>query len=140
VYPLIATATLLLTDYTREDGAFAFVPGSHTRCRHPVDFEDVEHAVAIDAPRGSLLVHDGRLWHGSFGRTKPGLRAGMAFAHSRMFMAPLEGFREHVTKEVLERHPERFAQLLGQYVPTGTTEEGPDLAKVGYGVTRTWWD
>jgi hypothetical protein len=139
-YPLIVGATLLLTDYTREDGAFAFVPGSHTRCRHPVGDEDADKAVAIEAPRGSLLVHDGRLWHGSFGRSKPGLRAGMAFAFSRMFLAPLEAFRENVTKDTLDRYPERFAALLSQHVPTGSTEEGPDLAKVGYGVTRTWWD
>jgi hypothetical protein len=139
-YPLIAGATLLLTDYTRDDGAFAYVPGSHTRCRHPVGFEDATLAVPIEAPRGSLLIHDGRLWHGSFGRKKPGLRAGMAFAFSRMFMAPLEAFREHVTKDTLDRYPERFAQLVSQYVPTGSTEAGPDLNKVGYGVTRTWWD
>jgi hypothetical protein len=139
-YPLIAGATLLLTDYTRDDGAFAYVPGSHTRCRHPVAFEDTDQVVPIEAPRGSLLIHDGRLWHGSFGRSKPGLRAGMAFAFSRMFMAPLEAFRENVTKDMLDKYPERFAQLLGQYVPTGSTEEGPDLSKVGYGVTRTWWD
>ncbi|MEX0665290.1 MAG: phytanoyl-CoA dioxygenase family protein [Acidimicrobiia bacterium] len=139
-YPLIAGATLLLTDYTREEGAFAYVPGSHARCRHPAGFEDAEKAVPIEASRGSLLVHDGRLWHGSFGRTKPGLRAGMAFAYSRMFMAPLEAFRENVTKDTLDRYPERFASLLSQHVPTGSTEEGPDLAKVGYGVVRTRWD
>jgi len=139
-YPLIAGATLLLTDYTREGGAFAYVPGSHARCRHPVGFEDADKAVPIEAPRGSLLIHDGRLWHGSFGRAKPGLRAGMAFAFSRMFMAPLEAFREHVTKDTLDRYPARFAQLLSQSVPTGSTEEGPDLNKVGYAVVRTLWD
>jgi hypothetical protein len=139
-YPLIVGATLLLTDYTREDGGFAYVPGSHTRCRHPVGFEDSKRAVPIEAPRGSLLVHDGRLWHGSFGRSKPGLRAGMAFAFSRMFMTPLEAYRENVTKETLDRYPPRFAELMGQWVPAGSTEEGPDLAKVGYGVMRTKWD
>jgi hypothetical protein len=139
-YPLIAGATLLLTDYTREDGAFAYVPGSHTRCRHPVGHEDAKRAVPIEAPRGSLLIHDGRLWHGSFGRAKPGLRAGMAFAFSRMFMTPLEAYRENVTKETLDRYPPRFAELMGQQVPTGSTEEGPDLEKVAYGVMRTKWD
>ncbi len=34
-YALIAGATLLLTDYTQENGAFAFVPGSHRAGRHP---------------------------------------------------------------------------------------------------------
>ena len=139
-YALIAGATLLLTDYTRDDGAFAYVPGSHRLCRHPVGDEAAARAVAVDAPRGSLLVHDGRVWHGSFGRTKPGLRIGMAYAHSRMFMAPLEAYREHVTKELIDRHPPRFASLLGQHVPAGSTEEGPDLEKVYFGVARSPWD
>jgi hypothetical protein len=139
-YPLVAGATLLLTDYTREDGAFAYIPGSHARCRHPVGQEDAAHAVAIEAPKGSLLVHDGRLWHGSFGRTKPGLRIGMAYAYARMFMSPLEGYREHVTKDAIDRHPPRFASLVSQHVPTGSTEAGPDLEKVFFGVARSPWD
>ncbi len=139
-YALLAGATLLLTDYTREQGAFAYVPGSHRAARHPAVGEAVERAVPVEAPRGSLLVHHGALWHGSFGRTTPGLRAGLAYAYSRMFVTPLEGYRERVTKEILERNPPRFATLLGQHVPAGCTEDGPDLVKVGRAVARTPWD
>ncbi len=139
-YALIAGATLLLTDYTREGGAFAYVPGSHRESRHPLAGEGLERAVPIEAPRGSLLVHHGALWHGSYGRTTPGLRAGLAYAYSRMFVTPLEGHRERVTKEMLDRNPPRFASLLGQHVPTGYAEAGPDLATVGRAVARTPWD
>ena len=34
-YALICGATLLLTDYSKDDGAFAYVPGSHKQGRHP---------------------------------------------------------------------------------------------------------
>lgn len=136
-YALITGATLLLTDYTRENGAFAFVPGSHHRARHPSRHEMNEAAVPVEAPMGSLLIHHGAVWHGSFGRTTPGLRAGLAYAHSRMFVTPLEAYREHVTKEILDRNPPRFAKLLGQAVPTGSTEEGPDLEKVYFAVARS---
>ena len=139
-YALIAGATLLLTDYTRENGAFAFVPGSHRAARHPVGQESIDRVVPVEAPRGSLLVHHGALWHGSFGRTTPGLRAGLAYAYSRMFVTPLEAYRERVTKEILDRNPPRFASLLGQHVPTGYTEDGPDLTTVGHAVARSPWD
>lgn len=139
-YALLAGATLLLTDYTRENGAFAFVPGSHRAARHPAAGEGVDRAVPVEAPRGSLLVHHGALWHGSFGRTTPGLRAGLAYAYSRMFMTPLEGYRDRVTKEILDRNPPRFATLLGQHVPAGFSEEGPDLVTVGRAVARSPWD
>ena len=139
-YPLIVGATLLLTDYTLDTGAFAYVPGSHRRARHPVGPEGSEHAVPVEAPRGSLLVHHGALWHGSFPRTEPGLRVGMAYAYCRMFMAPLEGYRERVTDEQLAAGPPRLARLLGRHVPTGSTERGPDLGLVATAVARSPWD
>ena len=61
-------------------------------------------------------------------------RVGMAYAFTRAFMTPLEEYREHVTKEVLERHPPRFATLMSQGVPAGSTESGPDLEKVFFAV------
>ncbi len=139
-YALIAGATLLLTRYTREEGAFAYVPGSHREARHPEPGEAVERAVPVEASRGSLLVHHGALWHGSFGRTVPGLRAGLAYAYSRMFVAPLEDYRGHTPTHPEASGSPRFATLLGRHLPGGTTEEGPDLTKVGTAVARTPWD
>ena len=57
-----------------------------------------------------------------------------------MFVSPLEGHRERVTKDILDRYPPRFAQLLGLDVPTGSTEDGPDLEKVARSIARTPWD
>jgi ectoine hydroxylase-related dioxygenase (phytanoyl-CoA dioxygenase family) len=139
-YALICGATLLLTDYTKEDGALAYVPGSHRRARHPVGDEAVADAIAVEAPAGSLVIHHGALWHGSFPRVNPGLRIGMAYAFSRMFLTPLEAFRAHVTKDVIDRYPPRFARLLGDHVPIGSTETGPDLQKVYLTQVRSQWD
>ncbi|MEX1008260.1 MAG: phytanoyl-CoA dioxygenase family protein [Acidimicrobiia bacterium] len=139
-YALICGATLLLTDYSKDAGAFAYVPGSHKLARHPAGREGTSAAVPIDAPKGSLVIHHGALWHGSFPRTKPGLRIGMAYAFTRAFMTPLEEYRGHVTKEMLESHPPRFATLMGQAVPTGSTESGPNLDTVYYAVARSPWD
>ena len=134
-YALITGATLLLTDYTRENGAFAYVPGSHHLAR-----------VTRRATRCTTVRYPWkRRWDPCSSTTArcgtvrsveplPGLRAGLAYAHSRMFVTPLEAYREHVTKEILDRNPPRFAKLLGQAVPTGSTEEGPDLEKVYFAV------
>jgi len=139
-YALICGATLLLTDYTKDAGALAYVPGSHRLARHPSGPEGTKSAVPVEAPRGSLVVHHGALWHGSFPRTAPGLRAGMAYAFTRSFMTPLEDYRTTVPAEMLDRHPPRFASLMGHRVPTGSTAGGPDLEKVAYAVARSPWD
>ncbi len=71
-YALICGATLLLTDYSKDDGAFAYVPGSHQQGRHPGGSEATSAAIPVVAPKGSLVVHHGALWHGSFPRTRAG--------------------------------------------------------------------
>jgi hypothetical protein len=107
-------ATWLLSDYTKEGGALAFVPGSHRKCRQPIRDEAAEAAVPVEAPRGSLVVWHGNLWHGSFPRTEPGLRTGVAFAYMREYMRPHEPVREALTDEVVASLPARFATLAGR--------------------------
>ncbi|MFY2561411.1 phytanoyl-CoA dioxygenase family protein [Corallococcus terminator] len=56
-------ATLLVDDFTEENGATWFLPGSHTRAEAPD--EDVFHAqgLRLIAPAGSGFFFNARLWH-----------------------------------------------------------------------------
>jgi hypothetical protein len=119
--------TWLLTDYTADDGATVFVPGSHFLRRLPNGFEGEERAVALEAPRGTLVVWGSNTWHGSLPRRKPGLRLGLAWALTRPFLAPQEPFQLDVTDEILARNPARFGVLMGQTYPTGWRGEGPEV-------------
>ena len=123
---LVVNCTWLLNDYTADDGATVYVPGSHTLRRNPVGLEGEDRCVTLEAPRGSLAVWGGNTWHGSLPRTKPGLRAGLAWAITRPFMAPQEPFQLDVTDEILARNSARFGVLMGQTYPTGWRAEGPE--------------
>ena len=123
---LVVNCTWLLTDYTVEDGATVYVPGSHLLRRNPVGLEGEDRMVPVEAPRGSLVVWGGNTWHGGLPRSKPGLRAGLAWAISRPFMAQQEPFQLDVTEEILARNSARFGVLLGQTFPTGWRAEGPE--------------
>src|SRR5512141_3119482 len=77
----VANCNYALTDYTREGGALAMVPGSHRYFRQPTRVElELDgpgrnpDAVAIEVPAGSAVVWHGNTWHGSFPRKTPGLR------------------------------------------------------------------
>ena len=62
-----AQCTYLLTDFTRENGATAIVPGSHKYGRAPVGRETIlaenDKAIAIEGKAGSLVVWHGNAWH-----------------------------------------------------------------------------
>lgn len=56
-------ATILLDDFTEENGATWFLPGSHARASAPSDEEFYANAKRVIAPAGSVFYFNARLWH-----------------------------------------------------------------------------
>ena len=119
--------TWALTDYSKEEGALAYVPGSHLLCRHPLFGEGVAEALPVECPAGSLIIWHGNTWHGAFRRTAPGVRLSTGCIFSRPYIWPRHPLREDVTQEILDRNPPRFAKLCGRHVMTNWRNEGPEL-------------
>jgi len=130
LYAQYANATWLLSDYSKEGGSLGFVPGSHLLCRQPSGDEGLDGIVPLEAPMGSLVVWHGNTWHGAYKRRTKGLRMAAAFLFARRYLLPREPYREDVTEEMLARHPERFATLMGQHVMAGWRSEGPDYSRL----------
>ncbi|MGE4322715.1 MAG: phytanoyl-CoA dioxygenase family protein [Sphingobium sp.] len=124
-HDLVANATWALTDYSRENGALCFVPGSHKEYRHPRPGESMDERVVVEAPAGSLIFWGGRVWHGALARSAPGVRVNLITALMRPFLRPQEPYREDVDQALLDRNPPRLATLLGQDISYGWREEGP---------------
>ena len=56
----------MLCDVSEENGGTRLVPGSHLSGRQPTPEDDrPEDIVSAQAPAGSALIIDGRLWHGT---------------------------------------------------------------------------
>ena len=121
--------TWALTEYSKEDGALAWVPGSNHLCRHPLPGEGVDVAQAVECPPGSMIVWHGNTWHGAFQRRKPGIRLSAPTIFSRPYVWPRHPLREDVTQEMLDRNPPRFAKLCGRHVMTNWRMEGPDYSE-----------
>ena len=112
---LNANCNWCLTDYTREGGAFACVPGSHRRkCRPPLP-ECVAEAVAVECPRGSLIAFHGALWHGAFPKKTPGLRVTIANFYRHMAILPQDDIPNHFPKALADdcADPALFKRLAG---------------------------
>ena len=116
--PMSANFNYLVTDYTREDGALTFVPGSHKWHRRPSP-QEVEYwadrAHPVVAPAGSMVIWGDLAWHGSVPRRRVGERLMVLGTFSRPYLQTQEPFRETATQAALERNPIRFTGLMDLY-------------------------
>ena len=121
-------------DFSLESGATLVVPGSHKRGVHPIPGSATRNmAVPMEAPKGSVVVFGGNLWHGAGARTLPGERVGMTVYFSRMYARPQEDLNAVLPDEVIARNPPRFAQLVGRYNPYPSSGLGaPFVRGAGY--------
>jgi hypothetical protein len=129
-YAQVCNVTWALTDYGEDAGPLVYVPGSHRLCRHPLPGEGRDALVPVQARAGSIVFWHGNLWHGAAARRAPGLRINLIVAMMRSYLRPQEPYREHVTQEVLDANPPRFATLLGQHLYYGWREDGPHLTTI----------
>jgi hypothetical protein len=131
-YAQVCNVTWALTDYDDDSGPLVYVPGSHRLCRHPLPGEGRDAIVPVRATAGSIIFWHGNLWHGASARHAPGLRVNLIVAMMRSYLRPQEPYREHVTQDVLDANPPRFATLLGQHLYYGWREDGPRLTALSY--------
>ena len=150
--PLVCNINFLLSDYSRENGALCFVPGSHRLLRNPLPEENfylggldragAEAALAagepvevrdapglhvVEAPAGSLAVWPGNTWHGALARSAPGLRFSLILYFCNKWLRPQEAYRECLAQEILDRNDEQFARMVGSEIYYGWGPEGTEF-------------
>ena len=125
-----ANFNYLLSDYSLDDGALSFVPGSHKWRRWP-SLEESEYwndkAHPVEAPMGSMIIWGDHTWHGSYPRKNTGLRLMLLATFCRPHMQTQEPFRSTVTQQALDRNPIRFGRLMdvGGVFPFGKSPARP---------------
>jgi hypothetical protein len=122
----VCNAVWVLTDYSAENGATCFVPGSHKLCRHPTEAEARDRAlyVPLDVKAGSLLIWHGSTWHGAVPRIDPGLRLSIIYFFGRWHLHRGDYFSKLISEEDVARRPARFAKLL-RATSTSRNDETP---------------
>ncbi|MCZ6709262.1 MAG: phytanoyl-CoA dioxygenase family protein [Gammaproteobacteria bacterium] len=118
--PLACNVAWVLDDFTEENGGTCYVPGSHLKGHGPELGREYE-TVPIDAPAGSMLLMDGRLWHCTgANRTADCKRAALFGYYVLRWIRPQMSWNTTLWPATVENLDPEFLDLLGYY--TGNTE------------------
>ncbi len=130
-WEIMCTACWVTDEFTEESGATLVIPGTHKLKSHPTPEArtSLKGAVPIVAPKGSLCLWDGSVWHGNYPRQIDGQRVVLHMTYTRAGMMPVEDYR-HLDEAWLEGKPEMLRELLGRGLFLGSTTKesgGPDM-------------
>jgi Phytanoyl-CoA dioxygenase (PhyH) len=121
-WEIMCTACWVTDVFTEEAGSTLVIPGSHKHKTHPP--RDVrkalDGAISIEAPKGSLVLWDGSVWHGNYPRQIDGERVVLHLTYTRVGMAPVEDYR-HLDDAWLADKDPTLARLLGRQNFLGST-------------------
>lgn len=112
--PQGANAAWCVDDFTDENGATRIVPGSHKWHRPPTEDEAFIDTVPLEAPAGSMIVFESRLWHKTGNnRTKDQTRAGIFAWYTKPIYRQQENWYLSLDPMVRQFASEEMLVLLG---------------------------
>ena len=106
-------ATILLDDFTPENGATTFLPASHTRLDPPSEEEYAAQARQVVAPAGSVFFFNARLWHSGAHNGTPRWRHALTLNVCRPYMKQRIDIPRAMAGMDLSGLSERASQKLG---------------------------
>lgn len=133
-YPLNCQVTVLLDDFTADNGATAVMPGTQKLCRYP-DADDekrfFKEAKRMTGKAGDVAIFFGLVWHCAMPNESRGDRNAVLIQYLPKFIKPMEDQKNGVNKSVVEKATPVLKRLLGFDYPypqlletagTGNTE------------------
>jgi len=110
--PIIVNSMWAITDFTEENGATRFVPGSHLWPEAP-PLGTTQPTLPAVMRRGSVLVYNGSLWHGGGRNRTDARRVGIAMNYCAGWMRQQENQQLGIPLEVARGFSPRLRRLAG---------------------------
>jgi ectoine hydroxylase-related dioxygenase (phytanoyl-CoA dioxygenase family) len=102
-----------IDDFRADNGATMIAPGSHRLNRNWQEGDGLGDFISVEAPAGSMLVLDGRVWH-TTGRTTSGQsRAGIFNWYTLPIYLPQENWFLSVNPAIRQFGSEELLTLIG---------------------------
>jgi ectoine hydroxylase-related dioxygenase (phytanoyl-CoA dioxygenase family) len=112
-FPMNLQATILVHDFTEENGATAMLPYSQATLHYPDDQAAFDRdAVQQTGAAGDVVVFNGMCWHCAMPNHSDDDRIGVLLEYLPKFVRPLED-HSIVRDDVVERATPMLKQLIG---------------------------
>ncbi len=110
--PVVVNTMWPLDEFTAQNGATRFIPGSHRWApgRQPTDDDTVETATMSP---GSAMFYLGSLWHGGGANLTGRPRLGVVLEYVVSWLRPQENHCLAVPRSTVRQLPQRLQELLG---------------------------
>ena len=106
-------STIMIDDFTAENGATLVAPGTQRRARFPTSEEFDPVSVPVTGRAGAVMLMTGLLWHRSGVNRTDSPRVGVLGQYLAKFVKPMEDQVRGVRQEVIERASPTLRALLG---------------------------
>ncbi len=131
VHPWAINIIWCLDDITEANGATRYLPGSHRyQSADQVPEDAFQQTLPFEAPAGSFIAMEGRLWHTSGQNSTEDQQRRMMFAYySADFIRPQMNWSMTLPAEVQASLDDQARQLFG-LSPAGNTRIGAELTRL----------
>ncbi len=112
--PVVVNCMWMLSEFTKTNGATEVVAGSHLTGAHPNQEDQSEYPIInAEAEEGTLMVFDGRLWHGTGANTGNTDRLGVLTTFCSPQFRQQENQTLGLDRDLWEGCSEKLKQRLG---------------------------
>jgi len=112
-FPLVIQVMFCLEDFTKESGATRVVPGSHLLQMYPENGKVYPEEIVLCASKGSALIFNAGLWHGSSAKKTDQTRWSIVYRYARWFMKPSTDFNKNMPQALYNKLSDYQKELLG---------------------------
>jgi hypothetical protein len=119
--PLMAQLLVMLDDFTEENGATYFLPGSHRSPAPPAEDAFFRSAVRAVGTAGTIVVFNSNLWHAAGPNRSTGPRRALTLAFTRPFMKQQLDYPRALGYDRVPSLSPELRQVLGYNARTPTS-------------------
>jgi ectoine hydroxylase-related dioxygenase (phytanoyl-CoA dioxygenase family) len=110
-----------IDEFTSNNGATFFAPGTHQKEGRPEDWYLEAHSVSAECPAGSMLVFDSTIWHAAGDNVSGKDRLALNQQFTRSYVKQQVDYVRALGDDVVEAQNDRTQQLLGWYTRVVTS-------------------